>query len=304
MGCGVSSLEIGAGGRDDTRSTGAPAADAGRPPVLSGTAVDAGSLGGGSSPGPADAGSAARFPDGGLVGVFPAYLPNGRTYDQERGFIAWSGAVSFVTLTHRDGTALPASEGGTACGGDCDEQVTRLEAGSSVSGNFAELETFNVQLAAEPGAGSAVVEACGQVIAQPSLGTSGGTAGFNNYPAPAWTVPTAAPCTWKISAVGSFVSFRAVTARFRTAAQLPTVDVRINGSDGPLSVTSPADFTVSWTSSNGVCAASGDWLGSPLPTGSVGYSGMPRGTYSFTLTCTNALGSASDTATISLVGID
>ncbi|MHB8872825.1 MAG: hypothetical protein ACYC8T_03990 [Myxococcaceae bacterium] len=242
-------------------------------------------------------------PDGGLVGIFPLFLKNGRTYDQERSYIEWTGPVSYVTLVHRDQTALPAEEGGTSCGGSCTERVTRIGAGGSVSGHFTFLETFNVQVASEQGAGTVVIEACGQTIMNQSLGTSSGTAGFNNFPVPSWAVPTAGDCTWKVSAVSGFVDFRAVTVSYRRSSSLPTVDVKINGSDGPVGLITPAGFTVTSTSSNGICAASGSWSGSPAATGSQDYGPMGGGTYTYKLTRSNSEGTVTDTAVAAVVEI-
>ncbi len=82
-----------------------------------------------------------------FANISPEYLRNGRTYDQESTYIQWNGSVSYITLFHRDSTSLPPSEGGAFCGSGCTEQVTRIQSGSSISGNFTYLRTFNVQAA-------------------------------------------------------------------------------------------------------------------------------------------------------------
>jgi hypothetical protein len=44
-----------------------------------------------------------------LLPLVAVSLPEGRNYDQahDSGYIDWSGPVSYVYLTHRDGTYLP-----------------------------------------------------------------------------------------------------------------------------------------------------------------------------------------------------
>ena len=74
--------------------------------------------------------------------------------------------------------------------------------------------------------------------------------------------------------------------------------------DGVTSVsrTSPASYTLAWSTSNASgCTKSGSWSGSltPLASGSIPYSNVGAGTYTYTVTCQNAIGtltSASVTA--------
>jgi hypothetical protein len=150
----------------------------------------------------------------------PAYLPDGRTYDQDLAYIEWSGNVSFIMLEHKDGTSLPASEGGASCASGCTEQVTRIGNGGMIWGRFVNLESFNVQAAStdDPSAGTVTVEACDQVIASVLLQVgSSGVPGFNNFPVPAWPVPTADDCIWRIHATGGYVDVRAVTVEHRSS---------------------------------------------------------------------------------------
>lgn len=161
-----------------------------------------------------DAGSDAQI-------LKPAYLPDGRTYDQDLAYIEWSGNVSFTLLEHKDGTSLPASEGGTSCSGGCTEQVTRIGSDGLIWGRFVNLETFNIQAAStnDPSAGTLTVEACDQVLASVSLQAgSSGMPGFNNFPVPAWPVPTAGDCIWRIRATGGYVDVRAVTVKYRAGS--------------------------------------------------------------------------------------
>lgn len=234
-----------------------------------------------------------------VLAIFPDYLNNGRTYDQERTYIQWNGSVSYVSLYHKDNTSLPPSEGGASCSQGCTETVTRIQNGGSVSGNFTFLQTFNVQVAytGDSAVGTAIIRACGTVIASENLYKRAGSPGFVNFPSPAWGVPTSGDCTWSITASGGYVDFRAVTTSYRTAP-LPTVDIQINNTQGPLSQTAPGGYSLNWTSTNAFsCTASGSWNGATSVSGSQAYNNVSTGTYTYTLTCTNPAGSASDSVT-------
>lgn len=238
------------------------------------------------------------------AGISPNYLKNGRTYDQETSYIQWNGSVSYISLFHRDNTSLPPSEGGGSCNSGCTEQVTRIQSGSSISGNFTYLSTFNVQVAysGDTNVGNAVVRACGQTIRNEDLYIANqGTPGFNNLPSPAWNVPTAGDCAWSISAVDGYVNVRAVTTVYRTTPA-PTVDLKVNNSNGPLNLANPASYTLSWTSTNAAsCSASGNWSGAQATGGSQPYSNIGTGSYTYAITCTNPAGSASDSVTVNVL---
>jgi hypothetical protein len=236
--------------------------------------------------------------------ISPEYLKNGRTYDQETSYIQWNGTVGFVSVTHADNTSLPPSEGGAPCN-PCTETVTRIYNGGSISGNFTYLQTFNIQAESngDPANGTMTVKACGQTITTKNLYVPGaGLPGYNNYPSPAWSVPTAGDCTWSISASGGYVDIRAVTTTYRSTAA-PTVDLRVNSSNGPLNTSAPGAYTLSWTSTNAAsCAASGNWSGAQATNSSQAYSNISSGVYTYTLTCSNPSGSASDSVSVTVAG--
>ena len=236
--------------------------------------------------------------------IFPEYLRNGRTYDQESQYIQWNGSVAYINLFHRDNTSLPPAEGGANCNGGCTEQVTRIQSGSSISGNFTYLSTFNVQAAysGDNRVGTITVRACGQTIFSDDLYIANQSApGFNNLPVPAWNVPTSGDCAWSISASGGYVDVRAVTTVYRTTPA-PTVDLRVNNSNGPLNLASPASYNLTWTSTNAAsCSASNSWSGAQTTNGSQAFSGIPSGTYTYTITCTNPVGSAVDSVTVNVL---
>lgn len=236
--------------------------------------------------------------------IYPDYLRNGRTFDQETSYIQWNGSVSYISLFHRDNTSLPAAEGGGSCNSGCTEQVTRIQSGSSISGNFTYLQTFNVQVAysGDTNVGTAIIRACGQTIRSEDLYIANqGTPGFNNVPSPAWSVPTAGDCAWSITASGGYVDVRAVTTVYRTTPA-PTVDLKVNSSNGPLNLGAPGSYTLSWTSANAAsCTASGSWSGSQVTNGSQAYSSIGAGSYTYSITCTNPSGSASDSVTVNVL---
>lgn len=86
---------------------------------------------------------------------------------------------------------------------------------------------------------------------------------------------------------------------------VPGVDLKVNGSDGPLTFEALAGYTASWTTSNtNQCVASGAWSGSKAtPSGSESFSNVGRGTYVYGLTCNNTNGSASDSVQVNVIQV-
>ncbi len=80
----------------------------------------------------------------------------------------------------------------------------------------------------------------------------------------------------------------------------PAVDLKVNSSDGPVSIPSNSAATLSWTSSNATsCTASNGWSGSKATSGSESTNNITTAK-TYTLTCTNASGSASDSVTVNM----
>ncbi len=78
----------------------------------------------------------------------------------------------------------------------------------------------------------------------------------------------------------------------------PTVDIKVNNYDGPITITSNYAATLTWTSQNAnSCTASGDWSGSKSISGSES-TGNLTSSRTYTITCTGTGGSVSDSATI------
>jgi putative hemolysin len=81
---------------------------------------------------------------------------------------------------------------------------------------------------------------------------------------------------------------------------LPTVDLKINGSDGPVTISLNGAATLSWTTTNATgCTASGGWSGLRATSGSES-TGALTSTQTYALQCTGAGGTASDQVTVNL----
>jgi len=88
------------------------------------------------------------------------------------------------------------------------------------------------------------------------------------------------------------------TSVVTTNTNQPTVDLKVNGSDGPVSIPSGNTVSLSWTSSNVVSCETGLNASKPLSGSVSGIAIDPAGN-SFTLTCKNAAGvSVSDTVRV------
>jgi len=82
------------------------------------------------------------------------------------------------------------------------------------------------------------------------------------------------------------------------------VDVRVNGSDGPVEFIAPANFKVQWAISGPAesCSATGNWSGSITNVaGKAEISNVPIGNYSYGIRCTGAGQSASDSVIVNVV---
>ena len=80
----------------------------------------------------------------------------------------------------------------------------------------------------------------------------------------------------------------------------PTVDLRANGSDGPVNVAFGNQVNLSWTSNSAnSCTASGNWSGSKSISGSETIYNLTS-SKTFSLTCTGNAGSASDSVTVNV----
>jgi hypothetical protein len=80
---------------------------------------------------------------------------------------------------------------------------------------------------------------------------------------------------------------------------VPTVNVYANGSDNPLTIPAGTSATIGWISSDASsCTASNAWSGIKGASGSESTGNLSAGQYTYTLTCTNDVGSGSDSFTL------
>ena len=103
-------------------------------------------------------------------------------------------------------------------------------------------------------------------------------------------------CHGPNAAVGSDL----VIVNVQQAPTVPTVDLKLNGQDGPVSLTSGATGILSWTSQNATtCNASNGWVGMKNPNGSE-YTAPLSSNTTFTITCTGSGGTATDSVTVNV----
>jgi hypothetical protein len=166
--------------------------------------------------------------------LFASILPEGRTLDEahDSGVIDWSGPASYISLWHRD----------SICPTGCNESVTRISNGGTVSGILAgDVTYFEVMVAAthNSSAGNAVLTACSASDTMNLyIGSGTGAPGLVSFP---FTVPSGCT-TWSLSASGGYVDFRSVDANYvsppvLTDTPLPTA-IPIN-TDTPLPTAIP-----------------------------------------------------------------
>lgn len=93
-----------------------------------------------------------------------------------------------------------------------------------------------------------------------------------------------------------------VTVSAPVVGNPPSVDLRADGSNGPLSVSSGSYPTLSWTTTNNPtsCTGSSGWSGSKTASGGSQTVGPITGTVTYTITCSNASGSSSDSVTVNV----
>ncbi len=84
----------------------------------------------------------------------------------------------------------------------------------------------------------------------------------------------------------------------------PTVDIKANNSDGPISITTGTSTNLSWSSTNASsCSASGGWSGVKATSGTGVSTGNLIANTTFTLTCTGSGGTVSDSVTVNVTQI-
>lgn len=239
----------------------------------------------------------------------PYYLQSRRVYDQETSMIAWNNA-QWAFIWHFDNTSTPDLSiypdpyGGTDnnhnCGnGGCNEWVTQINNGGNVWGRFIKGKDIRVQTGAGTsnggeGNGTYTAYACGNQFDSGNM-YYGSSLGFVN--SSRYNIPTAAECTWQLSASNGKVLFRALD--FTQRPEPPVVSLTI---DGTSTVWRPegTSYTLAWTSGNAT-SCSTNWAGGVVLNGSQWLSNVAGGSrytqYTYTLTCSGSGGSSAASVT-------
>lgn len=128
-----------------------------------------------------------------------------------------------------------------------------------------------------------------------SCTASGGWSGSEPISGTAAVSP-AVTTTYTLSCAGTGGSATASTT-VTVAQPAPSVSITADA----LTITAGQSSTLSWASSNATsCTATGGWTGTEPVTGTI--SVMPAVTTTYTLTCSNTVGSASNSVTITVTG--
>ena len=92
-----------------------------------------------------------------------------------------------------------------------------------------------------------------------------------------------------------------VAVNIRNAVPAPTVTLKVNNSDGPVTINYNSEATLSWTTTNAVsCTASGSWDGGKSTSGNQS-TGALTSSKTYTLTCKNSENTeANDSVTINV----
>lgn len=105
---------------------------------------------------------------------------------------------------------------------------------------------------------------------------------------------------WTLTDWNSPNSVSPLSVSFELITPPPTVDIKANNSDGPITIDYNTSATLSWTSTNATsCSASGNWSGSKATSGSEN-TGNLISSKTYTITCTGLGGTASDSVTINV----
>ncbi|MEA1929638.1 MAG: PKD domain-containing protein [Patescibacteria group bacterium] len=81
----------------------------------------------------------------------------------------------------------------------------------------------------------------------------------------------------------------------------PTVDLKVNNEDGPVTIIEGTVATLSWSTTDATeCVASGAWSGDKSIGDSESFDDLVAGTYAYILTCTGFGGLANDSVTVNV----
>jgi hypothetical protein len=110
--------------------------------------------------------------------------------------------------------------------------------------------------------------------------------------------PSVSPGSTQDCTNGNTATF---TLTYTGSGAVPSVDIKANGSDGPITISNGSSATLSWTSSNAdSCSASNAWSGGKATGGSQSTGSLGQGSYTYTITCSNGSGSSNDSVTVNV----
>jgi uncharacterized repeat protein (TIGR01451 family) len=90
------------------------------------------------------------------------------------------------------------------------------------------------------------------------------------------------------------------TAKISKISVVPTVDIKANSSDGPITINYNTSANLTWTSTNATsCTASGSWSGTKAVSGSES-TGNLTSSQIYTIVCTGAGGSTTDSVSVNV----
>lgn len=99
------------------------------------------------------------------------------------------------------------------------------------------------------------------------------------------------------------ISFGLVIPILSSAYYTPTVEIKANGLNSPISIPYNTSVNLTWTSTNSdSCNASGDWSGTKATSGSESTANLTA-SKSYTITCTGSGGSTIATMTVNITNI-
>ncbi|MBI4359253.1 MAG: hypothetical protein HY577_01595 [Candidatus Nealsonbacteria bacterium] len=242
-----------------------------------------------------------------------------------------NGSDGPVTIGYNTAATLSwTSTNATSCSASGNWSGAKSTSGSESSGNLTNSATYTITCT---GAGGTASDSVTVNVQNPAPtvdikanGSDGPvTIGYNTAATLSWTSTNATSCTaagdWSGSkaisgseSTGNLTSSKTYTITCSgtggTAADTvtvlvqtppaPTVDLKVNGSDGTITIDFNTAATLSWTSTNATsCTAAGDWSGSKAISGSESTGSLTTvKTYNYSLTCTGVGGSASDSVAV------
>ena len=143
----------------------------------------------------------------------------------------------------------------------------------------------------------------GETISYPNITSPKGVSVNVNF---SENISNLSPCTtyhFKVRVRNNSGTSDGRDKTFTTECPLPTVDIKVNASDGPITIEYDNSATLTWVSGYAdSCSASGSWSGDKSLLGSESTGNLTSGK-TYTITCVNPSGSASDSVIVNVENI-